>query len=209
MDSVTELVGIMESLLFSSGEPVGLAKLSEAAGVDERTAKSLLGRLSESYADPGRGLELIELNGKYQLCSKLSYRGNVMRLRKDLGGKVELSQASLEVLGIVAYNKGITKSAIERIRGVNSDSIVARLVDYELVEDAGRLESPGRPMRYRVTEHFLRTFGLTSFGDLPPFEMLEIYGGAKGADEGAGPDGEPEPDSGDDQGMEKGGGGQP
>ena len=123
-------------------------------------------RLSERHEDAASGISLIELDGCYQFCTK-AYLAVYVKRALELRKTPPLSKASLEVLAIVAYNQPVTRAYVEQVRGVDSSSIIASLVEKGLLEEAGRLELPGRPICYQTTPNFLRTFGLSSLEELP------------------------------------------
>lgn len=185
----------MEAILFASGEPVELSRLAQALELKEAAARELLVVLQEKYEAEDSGLSLVELNGSYQLCTKPQYAGAV-KAALELKRSAPLSNAAMEVLAIIAYNQPVTRGFIEQVRGVDSSQTVATLVERGLVEEAGRLDVPGRPIAFRTTAGFLRSFRLTSLEELPPLPdesgqvMLdEVVGqAASGGEETAGED---------------------
>jgi len=167
---INEIEAAAEAILFAAGDAVRLDRLSQALGLDNKTARSLMKNLMQKYDSDGHGIMIREIDDGYQMCSKPSCRqfiASAFEPRQKQG----LSQAAYETLAIIAYNEPVTKAKIENIRGVNSDSPIARLVERDLITDAGRLESPGRPILYKTTEEFLRSFGLRSVTDLPQPEL--------------------------------------
>ena len=120
-----------------------------------------------------RGILMREIDGSYQLCTRPEHFEYISRLVEPRQ-KQALSQAAFETLAIVAYNQPVTRARIEMIRGVNSDSSIATLIERNLIREAGRLDSPGRPMLYETTEEFLRSFGFKSVKDLPLIEFDKI-----------------------------------
>ena len=156
----------IEAVLFASGEPVAASRLAEVLEIDEETAGRLADDLMHDINTRGGGLMMVRLDERYQLCTNKDYAGYV-RKALDIRRNVPLSQAAMEVLSIVAYNEPVTKSFIEQIRGIDSSSVVNSLVEKGLVEEAGRLELPGRPISYRTTANFLRCFGVSSLEELP------------------------------------------
>ena len=126
------------------------------------------------FEEQGRGIEIIKVeNGNYQLCSKKEIYDYIYQII-DKRNKPNLSQAALETLAIIAYNPKITRAEIETIRGVNSDGTIYKLLDHNLIEDAGRLDAPGRPTTYKTTKEFLRMFGYTSLDDLPELPRYKL-----------------------------------
>ncbi len=167
-----ELVQALEALLFASGKPVGRGMLSEILDVSVDDIKEASEALKQKLIDRQSGIQLIEINMGYQLVTLEKFYSYICTLL-DNRAKPNLSQAALEVLSIVAYNPKVTRAEIEKIRGVSSDSAVNKLVEYNLIEEAGRMEAPGRPMMYRTTEEFLRLFGYSSLKDMPELPALK------------------------------------
>lgn len=158
--------GALEAILFACGEPVEIERLAEGLQIDKAAVRQQLLEYQQTLTSSERGLELLFLDDKVQLCSKPQYEQliiSVAAIKKN----APLSNAAMEVLAIVAYNQPVTKSFVEQVRGVESGQVVNNLVEKGLVEEAGRLNVPGRPLTYRTTANFLRCFGLTSLGDLP------------------------------------------
>ena len=169
-----KLEGIIEGLLFASGDRLSLEKICEVAGVDKKTVKLVINNMIVNYNEnPARGITIREINNGYQLCSKPELYEYVKVLFEPKQ-KSGLSQAAFETLAIIAFNRPITKAKIEQIRGVNSDSAIAKLLERNLIREAGRLDAPGKPILYETTEEFFRSFGYKSDSDLPIFEMNEI-----------------------------------
>ncbi|MEG0571134.1 MAG: SMC-Scp complex subunit ScpB [Oscillospiraceae bacterium] len=157
----------IEAVLFASGEPIDAAKIALALESDEETINTLIKTMITSYDNDKSGLQIYELNDSFQLCTKPIYAGAV-KAALDIKRNVPLSQAAMEILAIIAYNQPVTKSFIEQVRGVDSSQSVNNLVEKGLVEEAGRLDLPGRPIAYQTTNNFLRTFSLKSLDNLPP-----------------------------------------
>ena len=155
-----------ESVLFASGEPVHISRICMALNTDRPRAEEALQRLGDYYAFERRGIRLIRMEDSYQLCSAPEY-AEIIRRAFEIRKTARLSQPALEVLAIIAYNQPVTRGFVEQVRGVDSSSVVTSLVEKGLVEEAGRLELPGRPISYRTTPAFLRCFGLGSLGELP------------------------------------------
>ncbi len=156
-----------EALLFAAGEAVTTAKLAAALGVSEEEAAEAVSSLMEEYDSCKRGVSIIEIDGGYQLCSRKDYYKYIRELMGEQRNQA-LSNAAMETLAIIAYKQPITRARIEYIRGVNSDGCVNRLYERGLIEEAGRLDAPGRPILYVTTRQFLRCFGLKSPDELPP-----------------------------------------
>lgn len=167
---IKEIEAVIEGLLFSAGDPLTLEKLAEILELDKKTTRLILSNMAISLQNSKRGILLRELDGAYQLCSRPEHYEYICRLVEPRQ-KQALSQAAFETLSIVAYNQPVTRARIEMIRGVNSDSAISRLVERNLVKEAGRLDTPGKPMLYETTEEFLRSFGFKSTKDLPIIEF--------------------------------------
>ena len=163
----TELDAALEAVVFACGSPVSADRLCETLGVGKSELRESAARLSERHEDAASGISLIELDGCYQFCTK-AYLAVYVKRALELRKTPPLSKASLEVLAIVAYNQPVTRSFIEQVRGVDSSSTVTKLLDKGLIEEAGRLDLPGKPVAFQVTDTFLRVFGLGSLADLPP-----------------------------------------
>ena len=159
----------VEAILFTMGDSVPLEKIAKAIGHDGETTRKILRRLMDRYEEEDRGVRILELEGSYQMCTKPEFYQVLIRIAKE-PQKYVLTEVLLETLSIVAYKQPVTKLEIERIRGVKSDHAVNRLVECGLVEEAGRMDAPGRPILFRTTEEFLRRFGIHSLGDLPALE---------------------------------------
>ena len=171
-----ELLGAVEAILFAMGESVSLSKISSAIGKDETEAKRLLEELKKQYQKKERGIQLIELEDSYQLCTKPELYDYMIQVAKQPKKHV-LTDVLLETLAIVAYKQPVTKIEIEKIRGVKSDHAVNKLVEYDLVCEVGRLDAPGKPLLFGTTEEFLRRFGVQSVEELPSIapEQLEDF----------------------------------
>lgn len=165
--------GILEAMLFASGEPLSLKELAIHLDSSPKYLEEVLEVLIEEYKQEERGIKLIRINGDYQLVTKNEYSDYIQKLLKK-NKRQSLSQASLESLAIVAYKQPITRIDIDEIRGVKSDSAIARLMDKELIKEVGRLEVPGRPILYCTTEEFLRQFGLHDLKELPSLDLFSI-----------------------------------
>ena len=171
-----ELLGAVEAILFATGESVSLSKISSAIGKDETEAKRLLEELKKQYQKKERGIQLIELEDSYQLCTKPELYDYLIQVAKQPKKHV-LTDVLLVTLAIVAYKQPVTKIEIEKIRGVKSDHAVNKLVEYDLVCEVGRLDAPGKPLLFGTTEEFLRRFGVQSVEELPSIapEQLEDF----------------------------------
>lgn len=156
----------VEAILFASGDPVSPFKIAEVLECDEKAVAQSIEKINEEYKNSGRPFEILCLNGEYQLCTLAQY-GEVIKKALEQGKNAPLSQAAMEVLAIIAYNQPVTRGFVEQVRGVDCSSIVRTLTEKGLIEEAGRLPIPGRPISYRTTPHFLRSFSLESLEGLP------------------------------------------
>jgi segregation and condensation protein B len=182
----SETKRLLEALLFASGDPVTVAQLVEVVeGTDTATVKGLLSELQAEYDSEARGFQLVEVSRGYQLTTRPAYSDWVKRLfRREISSR--LSTASLETLAIVAYYQPVTRSDVEEIRGVNSDSALNSLVERKLIAIAGRKDVPGRPLLYATTDDFLHHFGLKDLSELPSFDELEaLFSGRERDADGA------------------------
>ncbi len=171
---------ILEGILFATGEAVSIKRLSEVLDMSEKEIDTLMEEMAEEYEHSDhRGIQLTRLEDSWQLCTKREYYDYIHRLREK-SRRAALTNAGLEVLSVVAYNQPVTRSAIEFIRGVNSDGPLNNLVASGLVKEMGRLDAPGRPILFGTTEEFLRTFNLSSLSELPDVDKDYSYEGLAG-----------------------------
>ena len=161
-----EQEAVIEAVLFTMGKAVELEKLALAIGQDRETARQAVGRLKERYEKDKRGMEIVQLEDSYQMCTRTGFYENLIRVAAAPKKQV-LTEVMLETLSIIAYKQPVTKLEIEKIRGVKSDHAVNRLVEYNLVYEVGRMDAPGRPALFATTEEFLRRFGVGGLSDLP------------------------------------------
>ena len=161
-----QLQAAIEGILFAAGDPVPVERICLALEQDRDTVNNVCQNLADEYRYDRRGIRLVRLENSWQMCSAPEY-ADVIRQALESRKPPKLSQPALEVLAIVAYFQPVTRAYIEQIRGVDSSYTVGLLLERQLIEEAGRLAVPGRPMQFRTTHHFLRTFGLTSLDDLP------------------------------------------
>ena len=146
---------IVESILFAMGKPIEAKEIAQVTNLSIKEVEEVIEKLKEKYQLENSGIDLVKLDGKYQLCTKKEYYEYLIKLIKDFP-KQELSQAALETLAIVAYRQPVTKSEINKIRGVNSDKALNRLIEYGLVVESGRQNVPGRPLLFATSDEFLR-----------------------------------------------------
>ncbi len=169
--NLTEHAAAVEAILFAAGEPVAGEEIINVLNIDEEILAHTLTRLEETLE--GRGLMLVRAGGEYQLSTRPAYYEYITKLVEPRR-QTQLSGAALETLSIVAYNQPVTRSSIEYIRGVNSDGAVSRLVERGLIEECGRLDTPGKPLLYRTTTNFLKTFGLTEIEEMPDIGSIPL-----------------------------------
>ncbi len=163
----------VEGILFAAGEPVKSAQLAIALDSDTKSIEAAVRELKDEYNANHRGFTIIDIDDGYQICSRPEYYSFIQVILGEQRRQA-LSNAAMETLAIVAYKQPITKSGIEYIRGINSDSAVNRLVERGLVEERGRLNAPGRPILYGTTVDFLRCFGLNNLAELPYVDLTQI-----------------------------------
>ncbi|MCL2081464.1 MAG: SMC-Scp complex subunit ScpB [Oscillospiraceae bacterium] len=167
-----EIDSMIESVLFAAGEPVKRERLCVVLGLGLDLVEASATRLMDSYGFERRGIRLLKLGGSYQLVSAPEYAEYVRKILEERRPP-PMTRATLETLAIIAYHQPTTRAYIEMVRGVDSTNTVASLAEKGLIEECGRLEVPGRPMQFRTTPVFLRTFGLKSLGELPVLDSPE------------------------------------
>ena len=161
----------IEAILFASGRIVEIKELVLALEISETEIIDTIEEMKNDYEN--RGIEIVKVNDGYQLVSKKEYYENICSVL-DKRSKPALSNAALEVLSIIAYNPKVTRAEIENIRGVNSDACIYKLNEYNLIEEAGKLDAPGRPMTYKVSNEFFRMFGYSSLDELPELPRYKV-----------------------------------
>ncbi len=166
----------IEGILFAAGEPVKAAKLAVVLDVKVSEIEKAAAELKAEYAEDHRGFDIIDISEGYQICSRPEY---YTYIREILGEQRNqpLSNAAMEALAIIAYKQPVTRGMVEKIRGVNSDGCINRLYERGLIDEAGRLDAPGRPVLYKTTDTFLRCFGLSSPKDLPEIDLSNMIPG--------------------------------
>ena len=172
-EEAAEEEAVIEAVLFTMGDSVELRQLAAALDKDGEKARAAVLRLKARYEEENRGMQIIELEDSFQMCTKARYYENLIRVAVAPKKQI-LTDVILETLSIVAYKQPVTKLEIEKIRGVKSDHAVNRLIEYGLVYEVGRLNAPGRPALFATTEEFLRRFGVGSSGDLPAINPEQI-----------------------------------
>lgn len=167
---------IIEAILFTMGNSVEVDKISKSIDHDIETTKKIIHNMMDRYNEEDRGIKIIELEDSYQMCTKTDMYEYLIKVASQPKRQV-LTEVLLETLSIIAYKQPITRSEIEKIRGVKCDHAVNKLIEYNLVMEIGRLDAPGRPLLFGTTEDFLRKFGVQSIEDLPEIngEKLEDF----------------------------------
>jgi len=168
-----ELQRAIEAILFAAGERVEISQLAAALQADKSEVEQATSALSDELAFNRRGIRILRLEDGYQMVSSgemADYVTQALETRKP----PKLSSSQLEVLTIIAYYQPATKALVEQLRGVDSAYSIGALLNKKLIEDAGRLNVPGRPIQYRTTPNFLRTFGLSSLEELPAIEKVNL-----------------------------------
>lgn len=163
----------IEAILFAMGDSVELSRIAEAVGQDKDTTRKLINHMMERYEEEDRGIQIIELEQSYQMCTKKEFYDNLIQIAMH-PQKPALSDVMLETLSIIAYKQPVTKAEIEKIRGVKCDHAINKLVEYELVKELGRLDAPGRPILFGTTEEFLRSFGVQAIDELPVMDPVQM-----------------------------------
>lgn len=170
---IDKIRGIIEAILFCSGRVVKIKELQLATEINEKDIIELINDMNKEYKDISRGIEIIKVDDGYQMCTKKEYYEYIYPVI-DKRNKPKLSQAALEALAIIAYNPRITRAEIEAIRGVSSDAVIYKLLEYNLIEEAGKIDILGKPMSYKTTEDFLKMFGYSSLEELPELPKYKM-----------------------------------
>ncbi len=171
LQPIKNLEACIEAVVFAAGYPVPYQKLSDVTGIGVREVRHLAERIAKKYAEDEHGILLLLFKDSCQFCTKEQY-GTYVREALGIRRGGNLSNASMEVLAIVAYNQPVTRAFVDAVRGVDSNYAVNSLIDKELIVATGRLDAPGRPLLYATTEKFLRVFGLSTLDELPKTEAL-------------------------------------
>ena len=165
--------GIIEAILFAAGNEVSSKELSLALEKSKDEIEENIYQMNLEYNDNDRGIEIIKTGDNYQLATRKEYYEYVYKII-DKRNKPKLSNAAIETLSIIAYNPRISRAEIENIRGVNVDGTMYKLLEYGLIEEAGKLDLPGKPMSYKTTNEFLKMFGYSSLDDLPELPKYKL-----------------------------------
>ncbi len=166
----------IEAILFAVGNSVKISRLCEVLGMNEMEMRDVIRHMQEEYERKERGITLTELEDAVQLGTKGEYYEYLVKLARN-PKRMSLSDTVIETLSIIAYKQPVTRTEIERIRGVSCEHALNRLLEYELIEEVGRLDAPGRPLLFGTTEQFLRSFGVKSISELPTMspELLQDF----------------------------------
>lgn len=160
-------VSALEAVLFASGDPISVDRLSQTFEIQPEEIDGLIKQLEAKLDENNSGVKVVRLENTYQLVTRDEF-ADYIKKAFDIKRRTPLSPASLEVLAVIAYNQPVTRAFIEQVRGVDCSGVVSTLVEKGLIEERGRLELPGRPLLYGTTKIFLRSFGLNDLSDLPP-----------------------------------------
>ena len=169
------LKGMVEAILFASGDPVSGERIAQVLGLDKEDAEEVLKDTMESFNRKEGGVRIIRLDDTYQMCSNPAY-ASCVREALELRRNTPLSQAAMEVLAVIAYNQPVTKAFVEQIRGGDCSGVIGSLSSKGLIEERGRLELPGRPLLYGTTPDFLRCLNISSLEELPPLPERQREG---------------------------------
>ena len=168
-----EMEAIIEGILFTMGDSVEPSKIAKALEVETKEVVECLDLMMQKYEEENRGIRLMKLDDSYQMCTSPNIYEYLIKIAKQ-PKKYVLTDVLLETLSIIAYKQPVTRSEIERIRGVSCGHSVNKLVEYNLVTELGRLDAPGRPMLFGTTEDFLRSFGVSSIDELPELNVVQM-----------------------------------
>ena len=170
---IKRIEGEIEAILFAMGEAVELSRIAKAIQQDMTITENIIRNMMIRYQEEDRGIQIIELENSFQLCTKKEYYDFLIRIAAQ-PKKPTLTDVMLETLSIIAYKQPVTKAEIEKIRGVKCDHAINKLVEYNLVRELGRLDAPGRPILLGTTEEFLRCFGVQDLESLPVPDPVQI-----------------------------------
>ena len=177
-----KIMAVIEAVLFAMGDSVALSSLSHVLEMPEKEIREVISKMNSKYKKADRGIYIVELEDAVQLCTKPDLYEYLIKVAKA-PRKYVLTDTLLETLSIIAYKQPVTRLEVEKIRGVSCDHAVNRLLEFNLVQELGRLDAPGRPLLFGTTEEFLRTFGVKSLGDLPMLNPEQMEDFRKQAEE--------------------------
>lgn len=164
---------IIEAILFAAGRQVNIKDIIMTLELPRDDVENIISSMQEDYKAESRGIEIIKINDSYQLCTKKELHEYIYPIL-DKRVKPNLSNAALETLAIIAYNPKITRAEIESIRGVSADACMYKLLEYGLIQEAGKADLPGKPMTYETSDEFLKMFGYSSLNDLPELPRYKL-----------------------------------
>lgn len=164
---------VIEAVLFTMGESVEISKLAELIEESKSNTKKIVYEMKEKLQQSNRGVDIIELEDSFQMCTKTDMYEYLIKIAKS-PRKYVLTDSVLETLSIIAYKQPVTRADIEKVRGVNCDHAINRLLEFNLVTELGRLDAPGRPLLFGTTEEFLRRFGINSLEALPEMNPMQV-----------------------------------
>lgn len=170
---IKRIEAAIEAILFTMGDSVELTQIAKAVGQDTQTTEKIIHNMMDRYQAEDRGIQIIELEHAYQMCTKKDLYEYLIRIALQ-PKKPSLTDVMLETLSIIAYKQPVTKAEIEKIRGVKCDHAVNKLVEYNLARELGRLDAPGRPILFGTTEEFLRIFGVQGLDELPSMDPVKL-----------------------------------
>ena len=168
-----KIKSVVEAILFAAGRPVLLDELVVNLEISKEEIQTIIEQMQEEYSNEYRGINIIKIDEAFQLCTKKELYDYVIPII-DKRAKPNLSNAALETLAIIAYNPRVTRAEVETIRGVSADACIYKLLEFGLVEEAGKIDAPGKPMSYKTTKEFLKMFGYTSLSDLPELPKYKL-----------------------------------
>ena len=170
---IQKIESIIEAILFAAGREVNIKEFIMALEMNKEEIENIILSMQEEYKNENRGIEIIKIEDNYQLCTKKDLYDYVYPIL-DNRTKPSLSNAALETLAIIAYNPKITRAEIESIRGVSADACIYKLLEFGLIQEAGKADLPGKPMTYVTSDQFLKMFGYTSLNDLPELPRYKL-----------------------------------
>ena len=170
---IEKIKSIIEAILFAAGRQVNIKELMMIFELPKEDLENIIDAMQEEYKAENRGIEIIKVEDCYQLCTKKELYEYLYPIL-DKRAKPNLSNASLETLAIIAYNPKITRAEIESIRGVSADACIYKLLEYGLIQEAGKADLPGKPMTYETNSQFLKMFGYASLNDLPELPKYKL-----------------------------------
>ena len=170
---IDKIKSIIEAILFAAGRQVSMKELMISLEMPKEDIENIIVSMQEDYKRQNRGIEIIKVEDSYQLCTKKELYEYLYPIL-DKRAKPNLSNAALETLAIIAYNPRVTRAEIESIRGVSADACIYKLLEYGLIQEAGKSDLPGKPMTYVTSNEFLKMFGYTSLNDLPELPRYKL-----------------------------------